>query len=189
MAYDKAVDSAALDGALTGIADAIRSKTGGTGKLTLEGMAAAIAGISGGGGAGGIYMAQVTPESDVGRITVVHNLGTTDLLLASIWAESLGDAQLTADRIMMRTWLKSDIPFRITSSTQIQNIDIYSNYSSSAGHINTSGHPNSTAYLSEILDENTFQFASGTFAVARFAAGVTYTVIIVAASAFSAAAV
>lgn len=46
MAYDKVVDSAMLDGALTGIADAIRGKTGGTDKLTLEGMAAAIAGLS-----------------------------------------------------------------------------------------------------------------------------------------------
>ena len=179
MACDKAVDSAALDGALTGIANAIRYKTGGTGKLTLEGMAAAIAGISG----GGFYMAQVTPESDMARITVMHNLGTTDILLASIWAESLGDAQLTADRIVMRTWLRSNIPFRITSSTQVPNIDVYSIYSSSAGYINTSGHPNSTVYLSEILDKNTFQFASGTSASARFAAGVTYTVLIVAAGA------
>lgn len=52
MAYDKVVDSAILDGALTGIADAIRSKTGGTEKLTMEGMAAAISGIQTGGGGG-----------------------------------------------------------------------------------------------------------------------------------------
>lgn len=52
MAYDKVVDSAALDGALTGIADAIRGKTGGTEKLTLDGMAAAIASITGGSGGG-----------------------------------------------------------------------------------------------------------------------------------------
>ena len=45
MAYDKVVDSAALDGALTGIADAIRGKTGSAEKLTLDGMAAAIGGI------------------------------------------------------------------------------------------------------------------------------------------------
>ena len=50
MAYDKVVDSAVLDGALTGIADAIRGKTGNTDKLTLDEMAAAIAGISVGGG-------------------------------------------------------------------------------------------------------------------------------------------
>ena len=38
MAIDKAVDSAALDSALTDIADAIRTKTGGTDPLTLEKM-------------------------------------------------------------------------------------------------------------------------------------------------------
>ena len=45
MGYDKAVDSAALDGALTGIANAIRGKTGGTAALTLEQMPGAISGI------------------------------------------------------------------------------------------------------------------------------------------------
>lgn len=45
MAYDKAVDSAALDSALTGIADAIRGKTGENGKLTLDSMPDAIRGI------------------------------------------------------------------------------------------------------------------------------------------------
>lgn len=39
MAYDKVVDSAHLDGALTAIADAIRGKTGGTELLTLADMA------------------------------------------------------------------------------------------------------------------------------------------------------
>lgn len=48
MAYDKVVDSAVLDAALAGIANAIRGKTGGTGKLTLEEMPAAIAGIQAG---------------------------------------------------------------------------------------------------------------------------------------------
>lgn len=45
MGYDKVVDSAALDGALTGIANAIRGKTGGTAALTLEQMPGAISGI------------------------------------------------------------------------------------------------------------------------------------------------
>ena len=54
MAYDKIVDSGALDAALGGIADAIRDKTGGTEPLTLDGMAAAIAGISAGGSVPGI---------------------------------------------------------------------------------------------------------------------------------------
>ena len=45
MAYDKVVDSAALDSALTDIADAIRTKTGGTDSLTLEQMPREIEGI------------------------------------------------------------------------------------------------------------------------------------------------
>ena len=49
MAYDKVVDSAALDTALTDIADAIRTKTGGTDPLTIEQMPSEIESISGGG--------------------------------------------------------------------------------------------------------------------------------------------
>lgn len=45
MAYDKVVDSAALDAALGGIADAVRAQTGGEELLALEEMAAAIGGI------------------------------------------------------------------------------------------------------------------------------------------------
>ena len=49
MAYDKIVDSTALDTALTDIADAIRAKTGKTDPLTIEQMPSEIEGISGGG--------------------------------------------------------------------------------------------------------------------------------------------
>ena len=49
MAYDKIVDSTALDAALTDIADAIRTKTGKTDPLTIEQMPSEIEGISGGG--------------------------------------------------------------------------------------------------------------------------------------------
>lgn len=45
MAFDKIVDSTALDTALTNIADAIRNKTGGTDPLTLEQMPGEIEGI------------------------------------------------------------------------------------------------------------------------------------------------
>lgn len=45
MAYDKVVDSAALDAELGGIANAIRAQTGGEEPLALEEMAAAIGGI------------------------------------------------------------------------------------------------------------------------------------------------
>lgn len=49
MAIDKAVDSTALDSALTDIANAIRTKTGGTNSLTLEQMPVEIEGIQSGG--------------------------------------------------------------------------------------------------------------------------------------------
>ena len=49
MAYDKIVDSTALDTALTDIADAIRTKTGKTDSLTIEQMPSEIESISGGG--------------------------------------------------------------------------------------------------------------------------------------------
>lgn len=59
MAYDKVVDSGALDAVFGGIADAIRGKTGTAGKLTIDQMAAAISGIVAGGGgaqsANGVY--------------------------------------------------------------------------------------------------------------------------------------
>lgn len=50
MAYDKVIDSAQLDANLTAVADAIRSKTGKTDKLTLEQMPGEIEGIQSGGG-------------------------------------------------------------------------------------------------------------------------------------------
>lgn len=49
MAYDKIVDSTALDTALTNIADSIRAKTGKTDPLTIEQMPSEIEGISGSG--------------------------------------------------------------------------------------------------------------------------------------------
>lgn len=45
MAFDKVIDSAVLDGKLTSVADAIRSKTGKTDSMTLEQMPGEIEGI------------------------------------------------------------------------------------------------------------------------------------------------
>ena len=58
MAIDKAVDSIALDSALTDIANAIRTKTGGTDPLTLEQMPGEIEGIQSGDPFAGLEMAQ-----------------------------------------------------------------------------------------------------------------------------------
>ena len=54
MAFDKVVDSVALDTQLTSIADAIRAKTGGSDSLVFpDGFLQAIAAIEAGGGSGG----------------------------------------------------------------------------------------------------------------------------------------
>ena len=80
MALDKVVDSAALDAQLTSIADAIRSKGGTTGQLTLAGMVDAINAIqTGSGGTGFAYdMGEFVPEADtIGGVNtyISHNLG------------------------------------------------------------------------------------------------------------------
>lgn len=75
MAIDKAVDSAALDSALTDIANAIRTKTGGTDPLTLEQMPSEIEGISGGGVdhsvEDAIITRSITGDYENDRITIV----------------------------------------------------------------------------------------------------------------------
>ena len=76
MAYDKVVDSAALDTQLTSIADAIRAKTGGSDSLVFpDGFLQAIAAIeSGGGGSSGsingiVAMGTFTPNEKITEIS------------------------------------------------------------------------------------------------------------------------
>ena len=100
----------ALTDKLTAIANAIRGKTGSTEKLTLDNMATAIDGIeAGGGGTSGIYITHVTPTEDTENIKVVHNLGTTDILLAACWAETLDDIVPTFNGALGKVWAKTDI--------------------------------------------------------------------------------
>lgn len=76
MAYDKVVDSAALDAQLTSIADAIRAKTGGSDSLVFpDGFSQAIAAIEAGGSGGAkIATGTVVPAND-NSITIEHGLG------------------------------------------------------------------------------------------------------------------
>lgn len=174
----------ALIDKLTNIADAIREKTGGTALLTLDAMAEAIAGIEAGGdsagGASGIYMAKITPAEEVGEFIVTHNLGTTDILFAGLWAETMGDVVPTTAQGIMKVWFKTDI----------QNVRggygwaVMTTWDTSNNRGGNPGQPNSSAYWCEAEDENNFDFERAGSASAKYAAGVTYTVIIMAASAF-----
>lgn len=79
MALDKVVDSAALDAGMTSVANAIRAKTGNTDMLAWpNGFLAAIAEITGGGGAGLAYdMGEFVLDADVKFLnpSLPHNLG------------------------------------------------------------------------------------------------------------------
>lgn len=79
MALDKVVDSAVLDAEMASVANAIRAKTGNTDMLAWpDGFATAIAGITGGGGAGLAYdMGEFVLDADVKGLdpSLPHNLG------------------------------------------------------------------------------------------------------------------
>ena len=84
MAFDKVIDSAALDAGLTQIADAIREKSGTSATLAFpDAMAAAIAAIeSGGGGIPDIFKeiawGSYTPTYDTSSAqTIEHGMSTT----------------------------------------------------------------------------------------------------------------
>lgn len=170
---------------IQGLLDMANEMTGNNDTDLTTAVNALVAGFGqGGSGASGIYMAKITPASDKKSLTIQHDLGTTDILCALCWAETFGGVAPDYG-ITMRAWLKTDIPVRLTSSSTHSNIDIFNAYYASDAFIGVPGQPTSTAYLSAIKDENTMQIYSGGSSSAYFSAGVTYTVIIMAASAFS----
>lgn len=176
----------ALTEKLTNIADAIRTKTGSADKLTLDGMATAIAGIQTGGGSGGgtsgIYMAKVTLAENAHSFEIVHNLGTTDILLAAVWAETKGDFVPDVSGTLAKWWAKTDINTRRGGNGFCPGYswNLTNSYADSQA-------PNISSYESLTITENsvTFPKASSSSTGYVYYAGITYTVIIMAASAFS----
>lgn len=78
MAYDKVVDSSALDADLTVVANAIKSKSGTTEKLSFpDGFVSAVQGIQAGGGgdSSGVIGGSFTPTENV--LTIEVDVGTT----------------------------------------------------------------------------------------------------------------
>lgn len=156
MAYDKIVDSGALDGRLGAIADAIRGKTGGTEKLTLDGMAAAIAGIQAGGGLA-YDMGEFVLDADttmMGSVNgIPHALGETpDFVL--IWTDDLAD--LDAENVSPHTtttflgyiWLNGlmGLPQRLTSAVS-SDLSLFIQITLSAGDYRASAaSPTSASY-------------------------------------------
>lgn len=182
MALDKVVDSAVLDAGMTSVANAIRAKTGNADMLAWpDGFKMAVDGIQSG-SASGIYMARVTPETDSNELKIQHNLGTTDILLAVAFAETLGEITPSFNGAVAKFWAKTDIPVRESSTSLAQNYNAYFFYNTGATSAAV-GSPNSPAYRCEVVDENTFKFARAGSALAKYIAGVTYTIIVIAANA------
>lgn len=104
MPFDKIVDSAALDGAMTATADAIRAKTGIPAPIVWDvtsGFAQAIAGIVSGGGGGLAYdRGEFVLDADTVYLNTVngipHQLGEKpDFVL--VWTDDFAD--LSADNL------------------------------------------------------------------------------------------
>ena len=81
---------------MTAIADAIRAKTGGTGPLTLDGMAEAISSIQTGNSGGGIQFSTgtFTPSEDSTSCTISHGLGVRPDIVV-YWAEEATKIAMT----------------------------------------------------------------------------------------------
>lgn len=78
MAFDKAVDSTALNAGLTKIADAIRAKGGTEGTMAFpDGFAEMIEAIQAGGGGRTVKTGTLVFPANTGGPTITHGLGET----------------------------------------------------------------------------------------------------------------
>jgi hypothetical protein len=108
MAYDKVVDSAALEAALKASADAIRGKTGGSGSIpwdAVKGFADAIAAIEAGGGGGGDILGH---KFAAGSFTLAEDVtgATYTILTASELFEAIKDDFPGATSLLNDVYIK-----------------------------------------------------------------------------------
>lgn len=153
-----------------------------TGKTDAN-LTAAIASLAAGfgqGGSGGIYMAKVTPSEDLYSMAIAHNLGTTDIFLVALWAETLGDIVPATTASLAKFWAKTDI------ATQRGGGGFSPGYTWNTKNQYASPSPPNMANYEKltVTDENNISLpmcSSGT--ANRYLAGATYTVIVIAANA------
>ena len=107
MAFDKVVDSAALDAQLTSIADAIRSKGGTTGPLTLAGMVDAINAFQTGGGGIQSASGEYSIADDVANLNIdISDIGfVPDLVVVY-----LDETGMEYTSTPTKTWYLSYVP-------------------------------------------------------------------------------
>ncbi len=180
----------ALTDKLTAIGDAIRGKTGSTDLLTLDGMAAAIAGIEtgGGGGDGLVYdMGEFVLDADTvsgNTISVPHNLGASPEFIC-VWTDNwagltsdepvtYGDAKPTAVGFV---WLEEITGMVFRASSVASGTPMCLAFTITNGDYRVGGAlPTSAAYgvLDGFVSKTAFSPPTYGINGARYRAGVTY---------------
>jgi hypothetical protein len=170
---------------MQGLIDSANAKTGGNDSTLTAVVNALIAGYGSGGGSSGgtsgIYVAEITPSSAENTLNITHDLGTTDILIAAIWAEdALGGITPDNNATLASVWTKTDIPNNrnAVGNSWVSSYNATNNYTVLQS-------PTSAAYWNKVSDENTFTFSARAASAAKFVIGVTYTVIVIARNAFS----
>ena len=177
------------DDLIKACADAYRTASGTTESVKageLAGLISALATSGGGDGVSNLYIGYYTPSEDVSSIDVTHGLGTTDILLAAIFAESIGDVEVTSIIGGAQIMLKTDYPQRSSSANTIAQEKLVLNgaYYGDGGYSRTQNASATTTPV--VVDENTVQFNPTGNTSYSYKTGVTYTVVIVAAEEVSA---
>ena len=161
--------------------NAYRTASGTTDGVKAGELAEKIAALTAGGGASNLYIGEYTPSEDVSSIDVVHGLGTRNIFIAVIAAQSFEGATLSANRCSSQCYIDTAYP-QYVSSTFTLDRGIVSNmtyyYSNKYSRVVSTTADSTT----EIVDGNTVRFKP----TAAFAMGVTYKAVIVTAEEVSA---
>ena len=163
---------------------AANAVTGRTDTTVHDAVTALIAGFGQGGGSSGgtsgIYMAKITPEEDLtANFPITHNLGTTDILLVAVWAETLGDIVLDKAVNLHKVWNKTDIITKRGGN----GFSLGYMWNTTASYADTQS-PLTAAYENlTVVDENTIKLPRCASGSNVYLAGLTYTVVVIAASA------
>lgn len=164
----------ALTDKLTAIADAVRAKTGGTELLTLDEIAAAISGISGGGGlpsaVATVTYGEYIPTVDTNTMPeIAHGLGAVPDITAA-WCGELDCSEYSTTTLIGSVIIRG-ITTRISSSAVSDNANICLTKATGDSSVRV-GSPSSTAYVGT-LTESVFPLQKTASAV-YIRSGVTY---------------
>jgi hypothetical protein len=168
----------ALTEKLGNIADAIREKTGSTELLSLDGMAAAIAGITAGGGGLAYDMGEFVPSLDATAVSdIPHRLGTPPEFVL-VWTEEFAGTTNNFGTKTMLGFVYMEnlfgLPQRLSSSANCKGLTV--NFLQDASAAVVSGAlPTSGAYTQELHDRTDSVFAASSAGTnVYYRAGVTY---------------